>query len=193
MDSLGHTLVDGTGFIGREGTVYAFPGITGTNSGGVAIDHNQVGADLIRILFESIRDTYAPLPVLANSTASWLVHQCDSPSDKYCVFKNEKVAEIAFKDRDEQDIEWNLGRWSHLPPYHGKITKAEFEEIEANARSSESATADVVGKAIRGGSWGALNNEAVAKVVETVAGVLARHTTERAGWCAKYSMRRIGV
>ena len=42
----------------------------------------------------------------------------------------------------------------------------------------------MVGKAIRGGSWGALNNEAVAKVIETVAEVLACHATERAGWCA---------
>lgn len=65
------------------------------------------------------------------------------------------------------------------------IDEAGFQEIEAHSRKAEASVAGAVGKAIRGGSWGALNNEAVAKLVETAAGVVARHVTERAQWCVK--------
>ncbi len=175
-----------SGFVGRDGTVYAFPGIVAGNGSGTVIDHNQIGADFIRIIFESLRDTYAPLPALANSTAVWITRRCDPPSDKYyCDFKNDGITGLQFSDAlDEQEFEWKMDRHGHIPVFKGRIKAEQFEEIEANARNAESTAAEAVGKAIRGGSWGALNNEAVAKFIETAAGVLARHVSERAQWCA---------
>jgi hypothetical protein len=52
------------------------------------------------------------------------------------------------------------------------------------ANHAEAIVAGAVGKAIRGGAWGSLNNEALARVIETAAGVLARHSAERIGWCS---------
>ncbi len=176
------------GFVGRDGTVYAFPGIAVSKGNSVTIDHIQIGSDFIRIIFESIRDTYAPLPVLSNSTASWITHQCNKDSQKYCRFKDDKIAALNFNnDQGEQNFEWNIDRAGHIPTFKSKIKAEEFEEIEANARNAESSMAEAVGMAIRGGSWGSLNNEAVAKFIETAAGVLARHVSERTQWCARYS------
>ncbi|PPK73944.1 hypothetical protein B0F87_11355 [Methylobacter tundripaludum] len=188
IGSISQPLSDASGFVGRDGTVYAFPGIAESTGNGVSIDHNQIGSDFIRIFLESIRDTYAPLPVLSNSTAAWITHQYDKGHHKYYRFKDDKVAELKFSsDQSEQDFEWNIDHKGHFTSFKGKIKPEEFEEIEANARNAESLTAEAVGKAIRGGSWGSLNNEAVAKFIETAAGVLARQVSERAQWCELYS------
>ena len=64
-------------------------------------------------------------------------------------------------------------------------TPESFMEVETRASQAETSIAGSIGKAIRGGSWGALNNEAVAKLVETAAGVIARHQMERVSWCAQ--------
>jgi hypothetical protein len=159
-----------SGFISRDGTSYAFPGVTdqGTQTN---IDHSQIEADVIRIILEALRDTYAPLPVLANSTAA-SVDNTDTLD-----FAPDKSASIT--------VNWHN--------YHRDVTKTipvtltaeQFQDIEAKGRSAESSVAGAVGKAIRGGSWGALNNEAVARSIETAAGVLARHTAERAEWCVQ--------
>lgn len=58
-----------------------------------------------------------------------------------------------------------------------------FTEIESQAGQAEGMLATAVGKAVRGGSWGSMNNEALAKVAETVAGVEARYAVERFEWC----------
>ncbi|WGS87620.1 hypothetical protein [Methylomonas sp. UP202] len=151
------------GFVGRDGTQYGFPGIveTGTH---VSIDHSQVAADTLRIALEAVRDHYAPLPVLPNTNAS------ASLTDYVIDFS--------------KPVHWVYDRRAGTSA-DISIDEAGFQEIEAHSRKAEASVAGAVGKAIRGGSWGALNNEAVAKLVETAAGVVARHVTERAQWCVK--------
>ena len=146
---------DEPGFVSRDGTRYKFPGVTWKGSS-AAIDHSQVGADLIRVILEALRDTYAPLPTVANAT----------------IVKSQ--AKGRFKGVEIFNPESNS--------WH--VNAEDFQNIEANANQAESVVAGAVGKAIRGGSWGSLNNEALAKAVETAAGVFARHSVEWAGWCA---------
>ncbi|MDD5410279.1 MAG: hypothetical protein PHF31_02530 [Methylobacter sp.] len=62
-----------------------------------------------------------------------------------------------------------------------QITTDQFQDIAAKAYGAESSVAGVVEKSIHGGLPGeALNNEAVARSIQSAAGVLTRHTTERA-------------
>jgi hypothetical protein len=173
----GELLHNAPGFIGRDGTQYGFPGVVADNKN-VTIDHSQIGADSLRIILEAIRDTYAPLPAIAGSTAT-------NPADPVDYQEIYPVDRLDFTDDPKSTIagDWHLDHHDASKILHVKISKDEFQDIEAKARKAESAIAGAVGKAIRGGSWGSLNNEAVATFIETFAGVLARQTTERAGWC----------
>lgn len=157
-----HQLADQrAGFVGRDGSQFGFPGIVEHNSR-IDIDHSQVAADTLRVVLEALRDSIAPLPVLPQATAAL--------SLKDYVVDFDKPLHWIYDRRD--------GAFADIT-----IDEARFQEIEAHARMAEASVAGAVGKAIRGGSWGALNNEAVAKLVETAAGVLSRHMTERADWC----------
>jgi hypothetical protein len=190
-----NTTPETTGFVGREGTVYSFPGVnTDSNS---KIDHNQIGADAVRIFLEALRDTFAPLPVLQTSTAAlWNSKHCPSKDkDK----EKNSCKGLSFKSKDDiQDVLWQLtpeyvngfyNTTSQSDTLSFQVSAKEFEDIEAKARDAESATATAVGKLIRGsGNMGA--NEALAKVGETAAGVLARHIVERFGWCNLYSSKK---
>ncbi|WP_445369260.1 hypothetical protein ACH5Y9_08380 [Methylomonas sp. BW4-1] len=151
------------GFVGRDGTQYGYPGIVET-SNQVSIDHSQIAADTLRITLEAFRDHYAPLPVLPNTNAA--------ASLKDYVIDFNKPVHWVYDRRD--------GASATIT-----IDEAGFQAIEAQARKAEASVAGAVGKAIRGGAWGALNNEAVAKLAETAAGVVARHITERGQWCLK--------
>lgn len=182
-----------SGFIGRVGTQYGFPGTTEQNSP-VSINHNRISADGIRLLMEAFRDTFAPLPVLAKSTAATL--------GRLAAFA------IDFNDQGQLRPERD-GQGQLLPDWENKylinsdgtirfilrydrrdptksaiisISDDKFQDIEARPRNTEAEVAGIIGKAIRGGSWGALNNEAIATLVETAAGVLAPHTLERGEW-----------
>ncbi|MGR8930126.1 MAG: hypothetical protein ACU836_05745 [Gammaproteobacteria bacterium] len=177
----------GSGFVGRDGTQYGFPGVLDQSSP-VSIDHNQIGADSIRIILEALRDTYAPLPMLASSTAAENAKLADYviDFDAHGNLKREADAQ-EHKYRVDPDGQVRLlWHYDHRDPSKVEaiaITEKRFQTIEAHARKAEAQVAGKVGKAIRGGSWGALNNEAIAKLVETAAGVLARHAVERGEWC----------
>ena len=156
------------GFISRDGTTYNFPGATGACTQ-TNINHSQIEADVIRIILEALRDSYAPLPVLANSTAATI------DGTDILVFGLDHSAPTT--------VNWHINHKDVGNALQFTLTADQFQAIEAKARSVESAAAGVIGKAIRGGSWGSLNNEAVARSLETAAGVLARHSAERAEWC----------
>jgi hypothetical protein len=168
----GKTLDNAPGFIGRDGTQYGFPGVVADGKS-VTIDHKQIGADAIRIILEALRDTYAPLPAIGGSTATIPIDSV--PFVDRLDFSGDPLAAIT--------VPWHLDHHDSSKILKINITEDQFQDIEAKARKAESSVAGAVGKAIRGGSWGSLNNEAVATFIETFAGVLARHTTERAGWC----------
>jgi hypothetical protein len=141
------------GFVSRDGTRYTFPGLA-WNGTSVSVDQSQVGADLIRIVIEALRDEAAPLPFVANATR--LKQPMDGPIEIY------------------------------YPASPGwSVSADDFLQIQGTANHIEAVIGGTVGKAIRGGSAGALNNEAIAKVVETAAAVFARQVAERVGWCAR--------
>ena len=135
------------GFVSRSGSRYRFPGLSGGAAG--VVDYSQIGADLIRVVLEAVRDSTVPLPAVSDATGVKLGVPVFNPQD---------------------------------PKWHA--TPQSFLEIETRASQAEATVAAAVGQAGRGASWGALNNEAVAKLVETAAGVIARHSAERTGWCA---------
>jgi hypothetical protein len=157
------------GFIGRDGTAYNFPGATNQCAAPTHTDHSQIEADVIRIILESLRDTYAPLPVLANSTAATI-----EGADTLDFGPNHSVP---------MTVGWHINHRDPGSLLQFTLTADQFQDMAAKARSAEASVAGAVGKAIRGGSWGSLNNEAVARSIETAAGVLARHAAERAEWC----------
>ena len=181
-----------SGFTARDGTNYSFPGIENKNTH-VIIDHSQIGADVVRIIFEALRDTYAPLPVLAKSTPA--IRLQNSIAAKHVsVDYSSNIIEFSDSGQllnvDDKGISTESGQLSWHLYFHNpaiveeiNIDEERFQEIEARGRKAEAFVASAVGKAIRGGSWGSLNNETVAKLVETAAGVIARHSNERAGWC----------
>ena len=48
---------------------------------------------------------------------------------------------------------------------------------------AEAAVSSAVGPAIRGAGWVGLNNEALARIIETIVAVTVRKVTEKAAWC----------
>ena len=165
------------GFISRDGTAYNFPGATNQCAAPTHIDHSQIEADVIRIILESLRDTYAPLPVLANSTAATI--------------EGADTLDFGPDHSVPLTVGWHINHSDPGSLLQFTLTADQFQDIAAKARSAEASVAGAVGKAIRGGSWGSLNNEAVARSIETAAGVLARHTAERAEWCVQAQRSKV--
>ena len=71
----------------------------------------------------------------------------------------------------------------NTPGQKGHLSAEDFGSVEAFAGRVEGVTGAVVGRAVRGMSWIALNNEALAVLIETTLGVAARKFTEKACWC----------
>jgi len=55
--------------------------------------------------------------------------------------------------------------------------------VNERAGAVESMVGGVVGELIQGISWLSLNNEAIAKAIETALGVTARKGAEKFAWC----------
>lgn len=156
------------GFIDRDGSQFGFSGIS-TSADSLKVDHSQIGADVMRIFLDAMRDTLVPLPVLAYSTAG------EQPSE---------FDVMTFQNADQPiSFDWHMDRHDQSKTMHLSITARQFEYIQALAKQAEASAASSVGKAIRGGAVGSLNNEAIARQLETAAGVLARHAAERSQWC----------
>lgn len=64
------------------------------------------------------------------------------------------------------------------------LSAEDFQSVESWTNRVESATSALVGRLVRGGGWIALNNEALAQLVETIVGVVVRKVTEKVAWCA---------
>lgn len=156
------------GFIDRDGSQFGFSGIS-TSADSLKVDHSQIGADVMRIFLDAMRDTLVPLPVLAYSTAG------EQPSE---------FDVMTFQNADQPiSFDWHMDRHDQSKTMHLSITARQFEYIQALAKQAEASAASSAGKAIRGGAVGSLNNEAIARQLETAAGVLARHAAERSQWC----------
>jgi len=68
-------------------------------------------------------------------------------------------------------------------PASYNVTAEHFASVNEDAAAAESMVGGVTGKLIRGISWLSLNNEAIAKAIETALGVAARKATEKLSWC----------
>jgi hypothetical protein len=66
-----------------------------------------------------------------------------------------------------------------MPP----MNETQFMSVNDWATRAETATAGATGQFIRGIGWVSLNNEALAKIIETAAGVAVRKGTEKVAWC----------
>jgi hypothetical protein len=63
------------------------------------------------------------------------------------------------------------------------VTAGEFGKIETRANQVEAVSAAGIGRLIRGAGFLALNNEALASIVETIIGVSLRKPAEKLLWC----------
>lgn len=165
------------GFVARDGSKYSFSGLSKAD-GKLSIDHNQIGADIVRIFLEAFRDTYYQIPVSPDSTLAQNKDKLNKQKFNVDIFVDGKTVWHINKDKEDDGKEVS-------------ITKEKFNEIETDANRSEAAIATAVGKAIRGGFVGSLNNEALAKTIETAAGVISRQTTERFKWCSAVAQKNV--
>lgn len=156
------------GFIDRDGSQFGFPGVA-SQTGSLKVNYSQIATEVMRIFLNALRDGLAPIPVLENSTAASLQYNFD-------------ILQFGLSDQPIT-LEWHMDRHDTSKVLSIRVSPEQFENIESNARQAEASVASSVGKAIRGGSMGSLNNEAVAQLLETVAGVLAKHKSQRAQWC----------
>jgi hypothetical protein len=68
-------------------------------------------------------------------------------------------------------------------PTKTSVTLEQFGYVNDWANSVEGPVGSATGQLIRGISWVSLNNEALAKLIETGVGVAARKATEKIAWC----------
>jgi hypothetical protein len=70
-------------------------------------------------------------------------------------------------------------------PAKEQVDATQFKEVNDWSSSAETAAAGATGQLIRGIGWVSLNNEALAKVIETAIGVAARKASEKVTWCVE--------
>jgi hypothetical protein len=68
-------------------------------------------------------------------------------------------------------------------PANYNVTAEQFASVNKDAAAAESMVGGITGKLVRGISWASLNNEAIARVIETASGVAARKAAEKLSWC----------
>ena len=68
-------------------------------------------------------------------------------------------------------------------PANYNVTAEQFTSVNKDAAAAESMVGGITGKLVRGISWASLNNEAIARTIETAAGVAARKAMEKLSWC----------
>lgn len=66
-----------------------------------------------------------------------------------------------------------------------------FGKLDQIANSVDGGASSLAGQVVRGLNIAALNNEAIAKLLEALAGATARKVAEKGGWCYYYAVRKI--
>jgi hypothetical protein len=82
-------------------------------------------------------------------------------------------------------VKYKVLRTFGIDPAHEQIDETQFKQINDWSSSAEAAAAGATGQLIRGVAWLSLNNEALAKVIETAVGVAARKASEKVTWCVE--------
>jgi hypothetical protein len=73
------------------------------------------------------------------------------------------------------------------------LSAEHFESVETWANRAEGGSSALVGRLVRGGGWIALNNEALAQLLETFVGVTVRKFTEKTAWCVYSCNAGLGI
>jgi hypothetical protein len=158
-----YSRVSDVAFRSRGGADYGFPTITLTLTpfGDKPIDLTKIdflgiGTDVLRVFIEASGDALLKLPGDPTSTA------CKKNLLKPFV-SNEKAD----------------------PTDSGKsITSKQFNTVNEIANSADAGVGVATSQIIRGLGWTSLNNEAVAKMIETLLAGISRKVTEKMAWCA---------
>ena len=145
------------GFVSRAGMSVQFAGVDyalTTNSSTVSLHHNypavaQFGPQLVRVFVEALFDANGLSPMAVSNSTACAQHLFDETE---C-----------------------LGSAANNSP----AAKNVIEQIDLMASASEALTTAATGAILRGVNVVALNNEAVAQVLETLVGVNARKITEK--------------
>lgn len=143
------------GFVDRNGTTFAFPGLSANlivankpfhlQSG--SADSRRIASDLTRIFLEALFDAAFQVPAVDGATALKI--------EGYPRFD------------------------STNPP----IPIDELAKITTDALRAEAAVISHVGELVRGGGGLGINNETLASVLETAAGVIAKKLAEHELFC----------
>ncbi|MCW9034624.1 MAG: hypothetical protein OQK35_02525 [Alphaproteobacteria bacterium] len=122
-------------------------------------DAATVGADIVRVTFEALGDMINHIPAVSKATGVISKKLTEKGAQLY------DVAKVKLNSTNEpMEIE-TLGK------------------VEGLATKAHSIVSSSTGTFVRGGSIVALNNESVAKILESIAGTIARKVTERIAWC----------
>lgn len=154
-----HLLVKKTdgGFVTRAGATYAFPGIT------VTIDpKSNTPVALSKIDLAEVGGDMMRV-LIEGLGDGWAM----IPGDPKATGVTQKL----------------LSRYA--PPAGGEpgVCEEQFTKVNDWANRAEGIVGSATAQAIRGISWISLNNEALAKMIETAVGVAARKGTEKLAWC----------
>jgi hypothetical protein len=151
-----------TGFVTRAGALYRFPAfsvkvdpLSDEPVAASEVDFKKVGADLVRVFWEAVFDAHDGLPGVSNATG----------------------VNLALDPLDEHDP-------TRVTREGGVTVSAEeFGTVERMANQTEGWSSAALGRLIRGAGPVALNNEALATLLETIVGSIVRKVTEKAAWC----------
>lgn len=162
------------GFVSRGGATYQFPPLEATFDPFARrpitvskIDFPTVGSDIVRVILEATFDAHDLLPAVSSATGTMVSDEKERPlppEDRLPVNDPQKVAD----------------------PRSGNLKEDEFGKVNQVASRMEAVSSAAVGQLVRGAGWVSLNNEALAKLLETFVGVTFRKVTEKAAWC-RYS------
>jgi hypothetical protein len=117
------------------------------------IDSRRISADLTRIFLEAFFDAAFQVPAVHGATA--LQVEWKSPEQTYPEFD----------------------------AAHPSIPLDALARVTRDAMRTEAAVSSLVGKAVRGGGVFGLQNETLAAMLETAAGVIAKKLFEHEGFC----------
>lgn len=129
-----------------------------------SVDFATIAADVTRIALEAAFDAINGLPTADGATGS-------AASDGYAPLP--RLSDL-YKSGEVKDAKGRL--WY-------KITAAEMSEMLKLANQAETATGAIASQVVRGVNFLAINNEALAKVLETAISLPVRKGSESVSWC----------
>lgn len=154
--------VTSNGFVDRNGNAFVFPGLTRDVQSDptrplrvstTPIDSQRISADLTRIFLEAFFDAAFQVPAVHGATALRIEWKPDEP------------------------------RYPEFDAARPAISLDGLARMTRDAMRAEAAVTSVVGKAVRGGGVFGLQNETLAAIMETAAGVIAKKLVEHEGFC----------